>query len=143
MSSLLLDSKYNNHYEYFKKYKNIWQCLNFSCLHPCWTCKDSGADGSYYLVLIGLVSNPSIYYLCFSARTSSTRASTIRASIICTSGPLLAPPPFAPPLFEPSVLVPPLSTHPSALRTRTPQSNAQRFLCFSNVVYLSVNDQII
>ena len=26
-------------------------------------CKDSGADGSCYLVLIGLVSNPSIYDL--------------------------------------------------------------------------------
>ena len=59
MSSLLLDSKYNNH-EYLKKIKIYGY---FSCLHPSWTCKDSGADGSCYLALIGLVSNPSIYYL--------------------------------------------------------------------------------
>ena len=61
MSSLLLDSKYNDH-EYLK---NIYIYGYFSCLHPSWTCKDSGADGSCYLALIGLVSNPSIYYLCF------------------------------------------------------------------------------
>ena len=83
MSSLLLDSKYNNH-EYFKKIKIYGY---FSCLHPSWTCKDSGADGSCYLALIGLVSNPSsskqnevgLGYAVYPIRTTRLKQVTLTA----------------------------------------------------------------